>query len=290
MQVLESKRITRAIIIGIIASLFYSVMTLLAKLAANNATESMTVFFRFTVSLFWILSVITFKHLRGKPIQIKTKHIKLHLFRAFSGFIAMLSLYCSLRYLPLANANSLAMTYTLFIPILGLIFLATKTNVKNWLALIAGFIGIVFILKPYGDGFNPMAFMALLSGLATAASFLGIHELAKDDEPYTILLYYFPLTFVLSGIFTIFSWKTPDLSTLMILLAIGVTGTIYQELLTRALSYAPPKTISPLLYLSIVFSGVFDWIFWHNIPDLYFWIGMTLVGLGCIYSIKHSHS
>lgn len=284
----KSQHIVKAVIFGITAALCYSIMNLLAKLVANDTTESMTVFFRFLVGLCWILTVITYKHLRGKQFQVKTKHFSLHLLRASSGFIAMLSLYCSLRYIPLANATSLAMTYTLFIPILSAIFLHTNTNTKNWLALLTGFIGIIFILKPYGDGFNPMASMALISGLATAASFLGVHELAKDDKPTTILLYYFSLTLIFSGILSIFSWKTPNLATIINLFFIGVVGTIYQESLTRALMHASPKTVSPILYFSVIFSGVFDLIFWGNIPDLYFWGGMVLVGFGCVFSIKYA--
>lgn len=285
---IDSKRIIRAILLSITATLCYSIMTLLVKLVAKDTTESMTVFFRTIVSLFWITLVLSYKKLRGKQFSVKTKHLGLHLTRSISSFISMFSLYYALRYVPLANATSLAMTYTLFIPILSFIVFGTKTNTKNWLALGAGFIGIVFILKPYSNNFNPIALIALISGVTTAISLVGVYELAKDEKPYTIMLYFFPTTFILSGILTIFSWKTPGLNTLTILLLIGITGTAYQDLVTRAMSYAPPKIVAPLLYISLIFSGFFDWIFWHHILDLSFWIGTLLVALGCIFSIKYT--
>jgi len=289
LQTISSKRIMRAIILGVIAALCYSVMSLLVKLLANDTNTSMTVFFRCMVGLFWISFALIFKHLRGKRFTIKTKHFGLHFLRAVTGFAAILTLYYALRHVPLADANSLAMTYPLFIPILGAIFLGTKTNSKNWLALITGFIGIIFIIKPYSNTFNPIALIALITGIALAVVFLCIHELAKrNDDPHTILIYFFILTFILSGILAIFSWETPNLETLIDLLLIGLVGAIYQEFLTRSLSYASPKIVSPLLYLCVVFSGLFDWIFWAHIPDLYFWIGMTLVSFGCIFSIKYA--
>lgn len=291
MQQLEkigTKRIIYATTFGILAACCHSVATLLAKLIANNTTESVMVFFRLMVSLFWVLSVFATKRLTKKQFSIKTNQFGLHLFRAISGFITIFSLYYALKYVPLVDANSLALTYTLFIPVLSYVFLGTKTNYKNWLALIAGFIGIIFILKPYGSDFNPMGLMALISGIATAVTLLSIHELAKKDKPYTIMFYNFHLTFILSGIFAIFNWKTPNLTTLAILFLIGIIGTAYQELLTRALLYAPPKIVSPLLYFSVIFSGFFDWVFWHHMPDIYYWIGMTLVASGCIFSIKYA--
>ena len=278
----------RAIVYGVIASLFCSIMSLLVKLIADDSTQSMNVFFRFSTSMIWVLTVLSYKRLRGKQFTVTTKHFGLHLIRATSAFIAMFTLYYAYRYVPLADANSLAMTYTLFIPILSLIFFGTKTGTKSWLALMTGFIGIIVILKPFSSEFNPTTLMALISGIALAVSFLGIYELAKYDKPYTIMFYFFPLTVVLSGIAMIFDWKTPDLHTVVMLLLIGVAGTIYQDLIMRAMSYAPTKIIAPLLYFSVVFSGIFDWLFWNHIPGIYFWIGATLIALGCIFAIRYT--
>jgi len=287
-RTIDSKRIIRAVILGVAASFCYSIMTLLVKLVANDTTENMTVFFRLAVSLFWIMLVLGYKKLQGKQFTVKTKHLGIHIIRAVCSFISILSFYYALRRVPLVDATSLALTYALFIPILSFIFFGTKTSTKNWLALIAGFIGIIFILKPYSNNFNPVALIALIAGLATAGSLVGVYELAKEEKPYTIMLYFFPITFALNGILTIFIWKTPSLNTLIVLLMSGVAGTAYQELITRSMSYAPPKIVAPLLYSSIIFSGFFDWIFWHHIPDLYFWIGTFLVALGCFFSVRYT--
>ncbi|MEI8054572.1 MAG: DMT family transporter [bacterium] len=282
------KPVKRAIILGVAAAFCYSVMVLLVKLASGRAAESLMVFVRFAVSLFWIILVLGYKRLRGEHFSLKTKHPGLHLLRAFSGFVTIYALYIALKYVPLVDANLLAMTYTLFIPLLSFIFLGTKTSAKNYLALGVGFIGLIFILKPCGGIFNPMMLVALAAGLFSAVSFLGVHELAKDDDHYTIMLYFFPLTFVLSGIFSIFNWRTPDSITMLVLIMIGVVGTAYQELLTRALLHASPKIVAPILYLSVVFSGFLGWLFWGYVPDLFFLLGMILVVLGCIFSIFYA--
>jgi drug/metabolite transporter (DMT)-like permease len=281
------KSTKRAVVLGIAAAFCYSIMVFLVKLIAGHTTESMAVFIRCTVGLFWVISVLGYKRWRGKHFSLKTKRPGLHLLRAFSGFVTLLALYVALKYVPLVDANLLAMTYTLFIPLLSFMFLGTKTSTKNWLALGIGFVGITFILKPCGV-FDPMALLALVAGFASAVSFLGTHELAKEDGHYTIMLYYFPLSFIFSGIFSIFNWCTPDLNTMLVLIMIGVVGTAYQELLTRALLHVSPKIVSPLLYLSVIFSGFLGWIFWGYIPDLFFLLGMVLVILGCVFSIFYA--
>ncbi|CAL7964339.1 S-adenosylmethionine uptake transporter [Gammaproteobacteria bacterium] len=284
----RDKSVKRAVILGIAAAFCYSIMVFLVKLISGHVAESITVFIRFAVSLFWIIFVLGYKRLRGEYFTLKTKHPGLHLLRAFSGFVTIFSLYIALKYVPLVDANLLAMTYTLFIPLLSFIFLGTRTSTKNWLVLLVGFVGIIFILKPCGGVFNPMMLVALVAGFASAVSFLGVHELAKDDSHYTIMLYYFPLTFVLSGVFSIFNWRTPDLITMLVLIMIGIVATAYQELLTRALLCASPKIVSPILYLSVVFSGFLGWLFWGYVPDLFFLLGIILVILGCVFSIFYA--
>jgi drug/metabolite transporter (DMT)-like permease len=263
-------------------------MNLLIKLITNDTTESMAVFFRSVISSIWVTVVFIYKRLNGKCFPIKTKHFGLQLLRAVTSFAALLALYHTIKYAPLVDANALYMSYTLFIPFLGAVFFGTKTNIKNWLAIVVGFIGILFILKPYSSNFNPVTLIALISSLATATSFLVLYELAKHDKPHTILLYYFYLMALLSGVSVILNWQLPSIKSMAYLLLIGAIGTAYHEFLTRSMLYAPPKVVGPLLYSSILFSGIFDWIFWKHIPDMCFWIGAILVILGCVFSIRYT--
>ncbi|EKE01604.1 MAG: hypothetical protein ACD_21C00090G0010 [uncultured bacterium] len=282
------KSTERAIVLGIAAAFCYSAMAFLVKFVADSTTESMTVFFRIGVNLFWVMSVLGYKRWRGQHFPLKTRRPGLHLLRAVSGFVTAFSFFAALRYVPLVNATLLVMTYTLFIPVLSFIFLGTKTSTENWLALGVGFVGVIFILKPDGGSFHPMMLLALLAGFSSAVAFLGVHELAKEDNVYTIMFYSLSLPFVLSSVFCVLNWRTPDLRMVLMFIMIGVVGTAYQELLTRALLHAPPKIVSPLLYLSVVFSGFLGWLVWGYVPGLFFLVGMILVILGCIFSIRYA--
>ncbi len=283
-----TKLVTIGIILAIVAAFCNTIMNMLIKLIANNTTESMVVFFRFLISTIWVVLILTYKYLQGKKIVLKTKHIGIHVVRAICTVLAMFSAYYALKYSSLVNVMSLIMTYTIFIPIISFIFFGTKTGVKSWIAILVGFSGIVFILQPSAKDFNPISLIALISGLSIAASILGVHELSKDDKPYTIMAYYFPLTLILSSFFVVLHWQTPDQTTLIILIAVGVIGTIYQDLLTRTMIYLPPKTVSPILYFSVVFSGIFDFIFWQHTQNQFFVIGSILVTLGAVLAVRHT--
>ena len=281
----QDNNIIKATIFGISSAMAASIMALFVKLAAAHTTNSAIILSRFSISFIYILLILSTQKLRKKSIPIKSAHPFMHILRSVTGVLSMLLFYYALAYIPLVDGSLLVMTNTLFIPILAAIFLQQKTTVKNWLFIILGFIGVALIIKPGHELFNPASLLALAAGLSGAISILSIRELSKYDNPQTIMLYYFAIACLISGGVSIFNWQTPSLHTLIILLGVGIFGTIYQEFLIRASFYASAKIVSSLLYLLVVFSGLFDWLIWHHIPDLFSWLGIILVCLGSILVI-----
>jgi drug/metabolite transporter (DMT)-like permease len=285
MPIVINRSLKKALFFGIGYAVLVSILAVLVKLATPYATNSMTVFFRFTFSIIYISGILGISRMKGQKIPVTTQHLGMHIFRAFAAFAGQFSLFFALRHVPVVSTMLLSMTYPLFIPILGAIFFRQKTGGKNWLAIIVGFIGITLVLKPGIEIFNPIALFALLSGFCSALSFLGIHELGKYDPPHTIMFFYFILTFLFSSILILFNWQTPDYHAFILLLLIGIIGTLGQECSIRALVNAPAKLVAPLMYLVIPFSTLLSWFIWHQFPDLFSWLGMILVSLGSISTV-----
>lgn len=282
----QIRDINKAVLFSLLAAASMSIMALFVKLAAPHTNNNMTVFFRFTISFIYIAAIIVIKIARGQSFPYKTQHLPLHLFRASVSVATMMLFYYSLRYIPLIDGNLLIMTNALFIPILGIFILKKITGGKHWLAVLLGFIGIALLLKPGHDLFNPLSLIALSAGLASAMAYIAIRAISRYDHPYTSMLYYFPLAFIVSGIISIFHWQTPDLHTSLLLLCVGIFGTFYQEFLIRASRYASSKIISSLMYTSVVFSGLFGFTIFGEIPDILSAIGIVLVFAGCLLTIK----
>jgi len=276
----------KATIFGLGAALSFSVMAFFVKLAAPHTNNNMIIFFRFSVSFFYIAIILIFKTLmRDTKFPIKTKHFKLHLVRALTSMAAMLLFYYSLMHINLIDANLLVMTSPLFVPIFAVLLFHEKTNWKSILAIIIAFVGIACVIKPGHELFNPVSLIALSAGIIVAIVILIMRVLSVYDHPHTCMFYYFPLAFLISGIISIFHWQTPDLHTVMLLLLAGVCGTSYQEFLIRASQHAQARVVSTLMYTSVIFSGLLGWQIWGEIPDLLSWAGIALVCCGSIATI-----
>jgi len=68
-------------------------------------------------------------------------------------------------------------------------------------------------------------------------------------------------------------------------LGIGVLGTLYQVFATLSYVVAPVRLMSPLLFLGVIFGGIFDWLWWNHAPDLITISGMGLVILGATLTV-----
>lgn len=285
-MITTTKNSKKAVVFTLLSAASMSIMALFVKLATPHTNNNMTVFFRFIISFLYIVIIMLVKKTQGQSLPYKTNHVCLHLLRAFFSVTAMMMFYYSLRYISLVDGSLLLMTNALFIPILAFLIFHSKTNWAHWLAVIIGFIGVILVLKPNASIFNPASLIALGAGLTSSFAIITIRILSKYDPPYTSMLYYFPLAFIISGIISIFHWQTPNLHTLILLLCVGVFGTVYQEFLIRALQYASSKIISSLLYISIVFSGFFGLVVWNEMPGLLSTIGIILVCLSGFLTVK----
>ena len=135
--------IYKGILFGIFAAFSYSLMTLGMKLLDNRVNGIMVVFFRFLVSVTWVTIVLIHKRINHDVIKLSTAHFTKYLIRSFSTVISMICLYYSLKFVPLANANTLNLSYTIFIPIIGYVFYHYRTSLQGCFNIILGFIGIL---------------------------------------------------------------------------------------------------------------------------------------------------
>ncbi len=278
----------KGVILAILAAISLSIMIFLTKIVVPDTNTNMILFSRFSLGLVYISLWIFIKRIKYKVIHLRIKHVKLHFIRAVLSLLAMFFLYYSIRFISLVEANVLVMTNTLFILLIGVLFLHHHVTYKHWIAVLTGFLGVILIINPGYLSFEPKALYALIAGLLSGITFIFIRKLSIKDHPNTSLFYYMFFAAILSGFLLIFNWKTPDLKTLYLLMAIGLTGTFYQDFLIRASVYAPAKITSTLLYISIIFSFIFDRFYFKDIPNIISWLGIVLVLAGNIFIIQFS--
>lgn len=263
-----------------LASFSYATMASVAKLAVE-VPAPMMVFFRNLVCFIFLIPLFF------KIESFKTQKIGLFSIRAIAGFITLNCFFFAAKELFLVDAVLLINTAPLFIPIVILGWDRKKIPPLRLLAMGIGFIGILLILKPRYDFFNFLGLIGLCSGIFMAFSMVTLNKLSKSEPTERIMFYFFLGNIILGFFPMLYSWKTFEHSiTWFYIFLVGVLAFAFQFLTTKAYTHLHPTKVSPLSYLSIVFSGIIGWLIWDNIPDLFSIIGTCFVILGGILVLR----
>ena len=183
---------------------------------------------------------------------LKARHPYLQIVRGMLLLTATICMYQALSRVPLADATAVLFFTPIVVAILSVVVLKEPIGIHRILAIVAGFGGMLLILRPGFAGIDPALGLALVAAVFNASYLLMTRHLAgKEDAAST----QFNTTAVGALILTVIIlpyWETPSPGVLMLLVLIGVAGSIGHFTLVSAFSYASASLLSPFLYSQVL--------------------------------------
>jgi len=269
--------------IGLV-SLTYLVFSLLdgsAKWLVSVMPVIMVVWLRFATHVL-VAGVVLFP-LRGFGL-VRTQHLRWHVVRALM-FVIMTGInFWALQYLQLTVTSSIFFSVPLIIALISASFLGEKLAAGKWIAIVAGFAGVLVIVRPWGAEFHPAMLASVVNALMYAAFMMMTRRLAAYDSPETIQ--YLPAVGATIGLapFAFAAWQWPSgwlewtVACLM-----GVLGGLGHYLLALAHRYAPASVIAPFLYQQVIYMALFGYLVFGDVPSAWVWLGAAIVIASGLY-------
>ena len=221
---------------------------------------------------------------RGFRASFRTTRPVLQAGRALLAVIESAVFVLAFRYLPLADTHAIAATSPLIVIALGAIFLGEKVDRARWIAVGAGFMGVLLIVRP---GFRTLDW-PLLIPVAGALLWGGYQILtrlvARTDTPDTTLLWSAFTAFVATSFVGPFEWQWPDATSWALLIAMALLGALAHYTLIRALDYAEAGAIQPYSYTLLVWVSVLGAIVFGDIPDHWTLAGAAVIVASGLYT------
>lgn len=253
--------------------LMLSVMAALIKHLSGDVSHEMLVFARNLFGLLFLLPIISHQGWRN----LKTNRFSQHLMRSIVGVCAMYGYFYVITHLPLAEAALVKLSSPFFLPLIALIWLGEKISHKTLWVIIIGFVGVVFVLRPGSETFQPVALVGIAAAAMASLAKVTIRNMAETEPSYRIVFYFGFLATLVSAIPLLWLWQTPQLQILPWLAAIGLTGTIGQLLMTKAYQVANPGKVGPYTYSAVIYAALFGWMFWDEVIVITTLIGSALI-------------
>jgi len=192
--------------------------------------------------------------------------------------------------LPLANAAAINLSAPLFIVVLAVVFLRERVGAAHWLALGAGFAGVVLVVQPGLVGFNAYALVCLLGALLQAVRDLLTRRIAPDVPAVLITLSTTVAVTALAGALSLVEgWRAfaPRDLALLALAASFLMGAYW--LIVDAMRHGEMSLIAPFRYTGVLYAIVVGYLVWGDVPNALAWSGIALLvasGLFVLYRQK----
>jgi drug/metabolite transporter (DMT)-like permease len=215
----------------------------------------------------------------GREI-IVTRRPWLMTFRALTLVGVTLLGQLALKTLPLAETTALVFITPLLVALLAGPLLGEQVRPRTWLATVAGFAGVLLIARPGGALVGPGVAYALGAALCYAVYQILTRKLAATEHP-TRLLFYTALVGTLSMSLVLPAYwdgQMPTLTQSLLITSLGLYGGIGHFLLIRAFREAPVSTLSPLLYIQLIWATLLGWWVFNQLPDVLAIVGMLIIG------------
>lgn len=255
----------------------FTVMTSLIKLLGADYPAALQTFYRSAAGLIILLPMIL-KDVKG---TFRTTRLGILLFRSAAGTLAMILSFYAFQKMPLAEANALSFTRTLWLVPLAFFVLREKLGAWRIGAALVGFVGVSVMLAPGfssgGHGFGMAQLAALASAALFAMTITGMKVMTRDHSPFTLLVYAAVLGVVFATPPALFVWAWPRPVDFLLLCAMGVTGTITQACYIKGMQVGDAAAMAPIDYTRLVFTAFVGFTFFHEVPGWTTILGAAIV-------------
>ena len=262
------------------AILAFACMNALAKGMALQYPIIMVVWARYLSQT--VLTVLVFN--RNLKTIVKTKRIKIHLFRSALLFGATIFIFAGFANLSLAATMAIFQTAPLLVVILSVVFLSEVVGVKRWLSVVVGFVGALIIIQPGTDTFLIASIFPLLSALCYAGYAVSTRHLGTEEDPRTNFFYTGLVGTIVSTLILFPYLQKIELVDIVYFTLLGTLGGLGHYCLILALRKSEASLLAPFSYFDLIFSACLGMIFFTEYPTQSLILGATIIVGAGIYT------
>ena len=231
---------TRGILWMIASCTAFAALWVCIRIASASLHPFTVVVARNVFGLLWLTPML----LRN-PGLLARDRLPVHLRRATSGVIATFATFYAVAHLPLATALSINYTAPLFATVGAVLFLGERIHARRLAALVAGFAGMLIVLRPGFTPLTPGLAAAIIAALATAFTLVAIKRLVGSDDARAVAAWSFVLTLPVSIVVAAPFLTVPSPSNLPLLVLLGGCAAAGQYALAQAFRHADASAVMP---------------------------------------------
>jgi len=210
--------------------------------------------------------------------RFKTDHLWAVVSRSVLLISATLCNFYALRFLPLTVVSAIVFSSPVIVCFLSIYLLKERVGPWRWGAIILGFIGVLIVVRPFGNAFHPAVLLIVYNATALAFYSLMTRKLSGIVAVETMQFYMGLVGTFLLLPFALWTWVPPESSLgVAVLISLGVLGWGGHQLLTNAHRFGTANQLMPFTYSFLIYVTIWGYLLFGTVPD--FW---TIMGAAVI--------
>lgn len=257
----------------------------------SGAPLGQVIFVRFALQVLILAPLI---HMAGRSWTIPRKAIGFVVLRTVLHMLGIATMFTALKYLPLADAVAIAFVCPFILLLLGWLFMSESIGPHRLMACAVGFGGALMTIQPSFADVGWPAMLPLGTAVIFAIFILTTRSVAKSIDPFGLqavsgliaCILMLPLMYLGRWIDEpALHWRIPDQTEILLLLSIGLLGTLAHLLMTWSLRYAPSATLAPMQYIEIPVATFIGWLVFSQLPNTLASLGIAITMGAGLYAV-----
>ncbi|MBN9071067.1 MAG: DMT family transporter [Rhizobiales bacterium] len=225
-----------------------------------------------------IVVVALFLRCWRDPARFLPRNLAAHVLRGMFLFGSTMCNILALRTLQLAETTSIYFFGPMVITALAGPLLGEWAGWRRWLAILAGFVGVIVITRPGVGVFGMGHLLALGSMLSNCFYVIMTRRMSARESAESLILFAaLAPVFLMLPMFALPLSLPQDAWHWVIVLLPGVFGGIGHYLLIRAYRLATTTALAPYPYSQMVWMIGFGWLIFNQLPDRWTLIGAAII-------------
>jgi drug/metabolite transporter (DMT)-like permease len=272
-----NKSNNKAVVLMIFGGFAFATMGALTHALGKRIDWIVIAFFRMFLTFIFITSILVKD--RKFPFILNNS---LLWFRSIVGSVAMLATFYALTKLPISDVAVVTETRPIWVALLAGMILGESTKSKIWISIILSLVGVLLIEKPFFEQRNYAVFAALLASVLGAVVMICLRIL-KEIESKRIVAHFSGTACIISLVCLLIFKKDIlpginfDFTTSIMLLGVGIFGTIGQLAMTKAFAIGEAPVVATAGFIKIGFSAVYDILIWNYVFQYSTILGIILI-------------
>ncbi len=236
--------------------------------------------------LFAIVLIAAFAWYQGALRPLRTLMVKSVALRVVGEIGGAITFMAALAHLPLANTSAILQALPLAITLGAALLLREPVGWRRWSAIVAGFIGVLIIVRPGLAGFSQYSLLALV-----AVGFCALRDLATRKIPAEIPSLFITvlttLTVTASGgviIVPLGGWTPPSAQALALQALSAVLLLIGYQCVITALRSGDISAVAPFRYSALLWAMLLGYVVFGDVPDAMMVLGACIIVVSGLYA------